>query len=323
MKRLARAMLCIAALAGAVAPSATAQDLVCGAEVTSDVTLTASLTGCFTGLVIAADGITVDLNGYAIEGVAADESSGIEAVDRSGLTIKNGSIRGFKTGVRFVWTSGSTVENLSIEKTNFGILLGGSLFGPGSRSNTIVGNTVTDSATGIWLGEAYENVVARNSLTNIEGSGIRCSNGSQNVITRNSSVRNGSGISLDFCSATVTRNVASQNQFSGIYRFRSGGAVEGNVANGNGEWGIYAFDSHAGFLNNVTNGNGRDGLYIGDSNPFHGPGHSISGHVANANGRFGIATDLEGVVDGGKNRARANGDASQCLGFLCNGNGGT
>src|SRR5688572_12390980 len=94
----------VVVLLGVAAPSAIAEDLGCGAEVTTDVVLSASLTGCSTGLIVAADGITIDLNGYAIEGVGADSATGIEAADRVNVTIKNGHVRGFQVGVRLLRT---------------------------------------------------------------------------------------------------------------------------------------------------------------------------------------------------------------------------
>ena len=74
--RVVAALFAVAAVAGVVSSGAPAQTLECGAEVTGDVTLEASLTGCTTGLVVGADGVTIDLNGYAIKGVGAEAGLG-------------------------------------------------------------------------------------------------------------------------------------------------------------------------------------------------------------------------------------------------------
>ena len=323
--RLVGALISTAVLAAAVASTAPAQVVACGAEVTADLTLEAPLTGCSTGLIVAADDVTIDLNGHAIEGIGTSEGSGIEGVDRSGLTIRNGHIRGFRTGVRFFRTSESTLEDLAVSDTFFGIVLGGEpVIGPGSDHNEVLRTSIVNAQQGLVLGSASSwNRILQNSVTGVSGAGISCSLGTGNVFDGNYTVGNGVGISLNFCSVSdVINNVANQNVFTGIARARTAGRVEGNVANGNGQWGIYSDDSHGAFIGNVTNQNGFDGLRIDDSVSSHGPFHSVAQHVANTNGGHGIVTDLEGVVDGGKNRAHANGASVQCLGVVCNQKGG-
>ena len=65
----------------------------CGSHVTRDVTLHADLTGCQgAGLVIAADGVTVDLRGHTIEG-GIDNSSAYDQV-----TVKSSGGRGNLAG---------------------------------------------------------------------------------------------------------------------------------------------------------------------------------------------------------------------------------
>jgi len=71
----------------------------CGEVVTEDVLLDGDLTCSGTALVIGADGITVDLNGHTIasedgEGIGVDNSGGFKSI-----TIKNGTIDGFKEAV--------------------------------------------------------------------------------------------------------------------------------------------------------------------------------------------------------------------------------
>jgi parallel beta-helix repeat protein len=289
--RLTSALIAAAALAGGAASGSSAQALACGAEVTSDVTLEASLVGCSTGLVIAADGITVDLNGHAIVGLGAAGSAGVDAVGRSDVTVRNGFVGGFETGVRLADSADSTVE----------------------------GMTVTDASVGIDAVFSFNSRVAGNTVFGNSDSGIHCldRSSSGNRIERNRAVGNGTGIALDRCSgATLTKNVAFANRSHGILLDESFSLVEGNNASGNGGSGIHAFNSHGQFSKNVTNANGGDGLFIDDADPTHGPFHTVTSHVANANGGWGIAA-LAGTVDGGKNRAHANRGGTQCLSVLC------
>ena len=283
--RVVAALFAVAAVAGVVSSGAPAQTLECGAEVTGDVTLEASLTGCTTGLVVGADGVTIDLNGYAIKGVGAEAGSGIEVDGRSGITIRNGSIRGFATGVDFRGTSDSTVEDMR----------------------------VTDSSVGIHVWFSLNIRVVDNSLSDNSGPGIRCLGDGGHHIENNHSARNGIGVYLFHClGSTVVNNVASRNESHGMLLDESAGRVEGNTANGNGASGIDSFNNHGMFINNVTSGNAGSGLSIQDVFPDHGPFHSVTSHVANANGGYGIValggwedavSVLVGVIDGGNNRA--------------------
>ena len=116
-----------------------------------------------------------------------------------------------------------------------------------------------------------------------------------------------------FCDADVVGNIASNNLRSGIVRIRSNGLVKWNLASSNGGDGIVSDDSHGSFVANIVNRNGGSGLVIVDQIPDHGPFHTVADNVANANEVLGIDTNLQGVVDGGGNRARRNGDPLQCL----------
>src|SRR5215207_779908 len=113
----AAALVSASAATGAGGPA-------CGDPITADLVLEADLIGCSTGLVVAADDITIDLNGHLIEGQSSVAGAGVEAVERSGITIKNGRVSGFASGVLLTNTSRSTVENLVVRNTAVGIHVG-------------------------------------------------------------------------------------------------------------------------------------------------------------------------------------------------------
>src|SRR4051812_33482003 len=88
-------MACLSAVG---AESAAAADLKCGATVTSSVVLSADLTRCPDfGLRIAADDVTVDLNGHTIAGVGIGH--GVLIDSRRRVTVKHGTVRAFRIGV--------------------------------------------------------------------------------------------------------------------------------------------------------------------------------------------------------------------------------
>ena len=75
----------------------------CGEIIVTDTKLDMNLT-CDSepltdGLVIAANGVTLDLNGFTITG--SSEKSGVSGNGLSNVTIKNGAITGFDSGIHF------------------------------------------------------------------------------------------------------------------------------------------------------------------------------------------------------------------------------
>ena len=90
----------------------------CGEWITHDIKLEANLycdsEPFFDALVIGADGVTIDLNGYTI--VGAGEQSGIYSGGFSNLTIKNGAITGFIHGI--LVGEGANVEIRQLTLTN-------------------------------------------------------------------------------------------------------------------------------------------------------------------------------------------------------------
>jgi Periplasmic copper-binding protein (NosD) len=308
------ALVATAAVAAFLTPSAAAapQAVACGAVVVQDLVLQSDLTGCETGLVVGADDITIDLNGHSIEGLTAAGGAGIEAVDRSGVTVKNGRVSDFATGVRFLGTSTSTIENMIVQGTGDGIWIGG---GDQSHSNRVLRNRISSSRAGVVVVGVGSTLVLQNDIADLEGAGISCRGSAR--IEGNRVVRAGNGIELFFCSADVVGNETVENTGVGIVRVRSDGLVARNRANANGA-GIVSDDSHGAFVRNVTNANEGNGLSIFDSIDTHGPFHLIEDHVAMANGGLGIFSNVEGILLQGKNRARANGDPRECVNVVCN-----
>jgi parallel beta-helix repeat protein len=289
----------------------------CGDVVTTDVTLSKSLKGCASGLVVGADNVTIDLNGHSIKGLANGTGIGIDVAGRTGVTVKNGNISDFAEGVKLFNTSNSTVERLVIRRTVTGIRLART--DNGTDSNQILDNKVRDSGDGIVAFGAASSRIAGNTLSDLTGTGIFCRDtfSSAAEIEGNRSVRNDVGIRLQFCGASLAGNVASNNASAGIFRTRSNGRTFQNVANRNGGIGINVDDSPGLVSGNVTRENTGHGLAIVDQIPENGPFYTVASNTANWNGGLGIMTNLAGVIDGGCNRARHNGDPVQCMGVSC------
>lgn len=150
----------------------------CGQEITESITLTADIGPCpEDGLVITADGITVDLNGYSIVGdpTARDGRcrAGILLRGVSGVTVSNGTVSGFDAGVGIMGGGGNTIRQLTVEdNVNYRVLTG--------------------------RNADPDDVDPENDIVCIFGEGIAVTNSSDNVIEHNRVHRNGplSGIAL-------------------------------------------------------------------------------------------------------------------------------
>jgi hypothetical protein len=130
---LGRAVLgaaCIWLLVALPAGPAAASHVQCGDVVTQDTRLDSDVV-CTqiesNGVVIGADGVTLDLGGHSIIGPGASEedtSNGIISnAPRTGVVVKNGSVVGFSQGIALRFTPGSAASNSVFR----GLLLRGSV----------------------------------------------------------------------------------------------------------------------------------------------------------------------------------------------------
>ncbi|MFP5377017.1 MAG: right-handed parallel beta-helix repeat-containing protein [Acidimicrobiia bacterium] len=134
---LAAAVALLAAGTVLVGPAGAAT-LGCGDVITEDTTLTADVGPCAgTGLVVAADGVTLDLGGHTVMGDAEARSAGEElgptGRDRAGIVLRqvsdvvvaNGTVTGFDAGVAIVGGGGNTVRRVTArDNVNYRLVTG-------------------------------------------------------------------------------------------------------------------------------------------------------------------------------------------------------
>ena len=173
----------ILALGAGPAAARTADTLHCGDTVTHSVRLTADIRDCpGTGLSVGADGITIDLAGHTIDGVAptaADcgrlpfDHTGID--DRGGfdrITVRDGTIREFDDGVGGGFGH-SRMTNLRLRANPGGIDIGSGDVNDDLDANTVDANVVDDDGAacglrhGIGLTGSHDSVIARNRITGV------------------------------------------------------------------------------------------------------------------------------------------------------------
>jgi len=98
---------------------------ICGDTVIEDTVLTGNLNCVGTkGLIIGADGVTLDLGGFTVAGTAAGFAHGIENAGNQtsdpapggfdGVTVRNGTVVGFEQGIRAAKVDSFTIEHVTV-----------------------------------------------------------------------------------------------------------------------------------------------------------------------------------------------------------------
>ena len=331
-----RAAVLIVALAGlpafGPAPVLAAQPT-CGDVLTEDTKLSRSLVDCpGDGLVIGADNVRLDLDGHKIDG----QGSGIGIANpdgHDGIRIEDGTVREFGTGIELTDTSGSKLRKLKVLANN-----GDGIALQGSAGNRIADNKSSgNQSDGITLYESDRNRITENSLRGNDAHGIVLETSSdlnrvednsvsdnhadgisiavgssRNEILENRVRRSGGSVGIflvfDSNENRVYENLVEENGGGGILVLEADdNRIEENRAYANGQDGITVDDDSIGTLvkRNSASGNSDDGIDLQNA------AGTLTKNLANGNVSLGIRA-VTGVTDGGGNRAKGNGDPSQC-----------
>ena len=263
--------------AGALGATVVGSDLA-ASVLTENTTLQRNVVGCpGTGLVVAGDGVALDLNGHKVSG--SGTGTGVE-IQGAGAVVHNGSIVGFGDGVDFTSEqAGGALKHLRIVRNGAGVYVEPILRAYGAVS-------IEDSVIA-------ENAGAATSLTPI---------GSRDFTLVRSRVTGNGGRYAVYMRlgglAIFEDNVISGNAGDGVFTRDVVARFVGNTVSRNGGNGIDVFDSSATpypyfFANNTANRNGKLGI------------------------SFNLEIIDPSYADGGGNTARGNGDPRQCVGISC------
>lgn len=284
--------------------------------------LIANLTGESgkSGIEIAADDVTINLNGFLIEGVSKsldaittdDTPQSLDEHDR--IVITNGAITGWDG--RGVYLNGLNhrVSNLNVESCgNLGIFVGqnahvtdclvsaNGLNGITAGFNSLIARCVAkdNSGTGIACGfgqftEDGGSIIDCNASGNISGISI----GRGGTIARCSASFNGNaGITLNE-GATLTNSNADRNG-TGVLA-RSGSLIDGCAIYANAGDGIDAENSRGvSILDCAVKSNQGHGILIGAS-------IVVRGNICESNAMAGIRAEFIGISNSGQNRISGN-----------------
>jgi parallel beta-helix repeat protein len=212
----------------------------------------------------------------------------------------------------------------------------------GSHRIRVVGNTFKRNALGIHVDDSTNNLFRGNLISrtqdgpgmlveadrnNIRGNVCRrngicilVARGSGNVVARNRVRGDDDGIAVEKGRRNrLIRNRIIETGRSGIYLGLAhppigGGSnvVRRNVVTGSGgdAFRVTKKDDHSVLRQNIARGAGDDGFRVQSRTS------KLTDNRAIANGDLGIRA-VEGVIDGGGNIARRNGDPRQCVNISC------
>ena len=306
---------------------ALAGPLRCGDTITVDTTLDADLLDCpSNGIVIGADDITLDLNGHAIDGdnTLVDPCPENEFCDvgvandgHHGVNVKGGNISEFAFGVFLFGARGNDLSNLSTTENVFSGILLVEAARSRVRRSTSFGNAGPDSGVGMTLFRSHKNMIANNTAVDNAELGIHLIQSDHNLIAHNR-VRDNpeDGIVLQGDRNQIVGNRVVRNAIT-ITLFTNNAHAVGNVVRLNSvrraPRGGIAIDSAV--ERTVVKRNhvfraGAHGILVGNATT------TLTRNEARYNHRLGIKA-VEGVIDGGGNRASGNGDPRQCVNVAC------
>ncbi|APH73921.1 hypothetical protein BSQ44_23005 [Aquibium oceanicum] len=266
--------------------SATAETTLC-TEITSvPVTIKAQGIYCFkkdltssvaSGNIIQinASNVTIDMNGRKLGGFTAGANTqavGIAATNRRNITLRNGTVQGFRRGIVIDGTTDSTgyvLEDLRIEgNTQTGIEVGGT---NGIVRNNLVTNTglaslVNNTAIGILLKDSSRAVVRGNLISYVLGTsqarGVSVNGSSMVEISDNTILDVGAAYGGNFgihARDTTAITVAGNRLLNLVSNYTSIGFYESELVDG--------FDCY----DNSTRGYqyGQSGCDFSVNNQFH------------------------------------------------------
>jgi parallel beta-helix repeat protein len=264
-----------------------------------------------TGILILADDVTLDLNGFAVVGdkLGGNDSRGIEARLRKNITIRNGTVRNFfSDGVAIHYTAhsdpdnpgrNSIIEKLRVSENGFsGIVSSYGIIKDCVASNNGWFGIATNSGSIIDC-EAYRNGFSEGLYVG----GITASDSTIVNCTANFNKHLG----IYAADSTIIGSTANQNQSIGIWSYIHGGQyrgsssilncttnlngelgirlegqsrVEGCNLRDNGFGGIYVRGQYNYVIKNVVSGNGADNINIDNPTQNYVP---LIGENANVN----------------------------------------
>jgi parallel beta-helix repeat protein len=298
----------------------------CGMHVSTSIKLGADTPICanMPGLIVDANGVTIDLNGHVVQGDRTPGNIGVDLDGHTHVTVKNGLVRGFDKGIYAATGANVKLANVEVRDS----------LGDGAVLSGSSGFTVTKSAfvlndgAGLTLGDGTHGVKISDTFAvsnGGDGFAVRSIDTQLTKTTATTNAGNGVSVTSEATTAKVQASTAARNQLDGILaeadtdtiakstiagnvldgvETRSpgtGATLAGNVADGNGGDGLGIHEaSHTNAMTkNVATGNGGNGLFVDSTvGPTTVAGNTADGNVDGITVASTTATLTKNVAEG-------------------------
>jgi hypothetical protein len=172
------------------APSAAAAGgPACGDTIVTSTKLHADLTDCpGDGLIIGADGITLDLKGHTIDGdaVSGGDDTGVRIDGHDGVVVKHGTIQEFDHALHLTGAGHNEISHVFATRNGDEEIGRAILLDEGSDWNRIVHNDASSNGrSGVAVLDGHHNLVAHNRTATNGVAGMGIFGGSDNVVIAN------------------------------------------------------------------------------------------------------------------------------------------
>lgn len=185
------------------------KSLSCGEVIKESVKLSTNLDCTTDGLIVGADGITVDLNGHTLNGPGPKSSKiGVMLATSSGVTIMGpGVVSGFQAGILDTGGQDNKINGVNFVDNQIAIFMTGAK-GTGIDQNMLTGNDIgmaSHSSSGTTF---TKNLLDKNTLA-----GVTLVNSAENTIDTNIIEHSNNGVFVDGQSTSnkITTNTILQN----------------------------------------------------------------------------------------------------------------
>jgi hypothetical protein len=201
----------------------------CGQSVTTNAVLTQDLACAGGGITVNAPNVTIDLNGHTLTGDGGAVDNGVWVL-ASKVTVKNGVLRGFGTGL----LASGVVDHLSIVNV-------------AASGNSVFGFDLEDDSISV----ASSSASANNS------DGIIVFGNAFSIKSSTTSSNGGNGINIDGAASKITSVISSGNRSRGISVIHGTlASVRSSSVSGNGDDGMVVSGTGAQVKGNRAEGNG-------------------------------------------------------------------
>ncbi len=256
--------------------------------------LSFSTTG--TAIDVTSENVTVDLNGFVLEG--AGFGTGIDS-QADGTTVRNGTVRDWGVGVSLAGNWATLVESVHAISNFEGVSVGGGVVrdcvlvgndtGLNATGASVTGCVAAANGTGMTL---FDSVITDSVARSNSGDGIWAQ---RSMIQRCAAVLNGDD-GFDVQSSLVTDSSAATNANDGIAVSDTGSLIARNALHRNGA------------------ASGGSGIYVSGSN------NRIEENHATDNGGVNIFQDVGISVGGSGNTVVRNSARGNTLNYSLGGN---